>query len=110
MIDLWHKHGAKESSAYEAEARSMAKLICSPTGKNLVRLFFLQNKLKSQFKKIKAEIKNVHVIGAGVMGGDIASWCALKGLNVTLQDRSREDIEPALDRCKKLYKKKNGRY
>ena len=106
MIDLWHKHGANESSAYEAEARSMAKLICSSTGKNLVRLFFLQNKLKSQFKKINAEIKNVHVIGAGVMGGDIASWCALKGLNVTLQDRSREDIEPALVRCKKLYKKK----
>ena len=57
MIDLWHKHGANESSAYEAEARSMAKLICSSTGKNLVRLFFLQNKLKSQFKKINAEIK-----------------------------------------------------
>ena len=54
--------------------------------------------MKSQFKKIEADINNVHVIGAGVMGGDIASWCALKGLNVTLQDRSLEDIEPAIKR------------
>jgi len=106
MIDLWLKHGANSKTAYQAEARSMAKLICSNTGRNLVRLFFLQNKMKSQFKKIEADINNVHVIGAGVMGGDIASWCALKGLNVTLQDRSLEDIEPAIKRCKILFEKR----
>jgi len=30
----------------------------------------------------------VHVVGAGVMGGDIAAWCAMRGLAVTLQDQS----------------------
>ena len=29
----------------------------------------------------------MHVIGAGMMGGDIAAWCALRGLTVTLQDQ-----------------------
>src|SRR5690606_11944025 len=47
----------------------------------------------------------VHVIGAGVMGGDIAAWCALRGMSVTLQDLEMERIQPALDRAKKLFKK-----
>ena len=33
------------------------------------------------------------------MGGDIAAWCALRGLNVTLQDRELKLIEPALTRA-----------
>jgi 3-hydroxyacyl-CoA dehydrogenase / enoyl-CoA hydratase / 3-hydroxybutyryl-CoA epimerase len=35
-------------------------------------------------------IERVHVVGAGVMGGDIAAWCALRGFEVTLQDRESE--------------------
>ena len=48
----------------------------------------------------------VHVIGAGVMGGDIAAWCALRGMGVTLQDLDMERIKPALDRAKTLFKKR----
>jgi 3-hydroxyacyl-CoA dehydrogenase/enoyl-CoA hydratase/3-hydroxybutyryl-CoA epimerase len=48
----------------------------------------------------------VHVIGAGVMGGDIAAWCALRGLDVTLQDRATEYVEPAMARAAKLFAKK----
>ena len=33
------------------------------------------------------EVAHVHVVGAGTMGGDIAAWCALRGLTVTLQDQ-----------------------
>ena len=32
------------------------------------------------------------------MGGDIAAWCAQRGLNVTLEDRELKFIEPALQR------------
>ena len=43
MIDLWHKHGANESSAYEAEARSMAKLIfAAPLEKILLGYSFFR--------------------------------------------------------------------
>ena len=106
MIDLWLKHGACVKNGYKAEAKSMAKMICTETSRNLVRVFFLQNQLKSQFNKSESDIKNVHVVGAGVMGGDIASWCALKGFNVSLQDRTIEDINPAIERCEKLFAKK----
>jgi 3-hydroxyacyl-CoA dehydrogenase/enoyl-CoA hydratase/3-hydroxybutyryl-CoA epimerase len=48
----------------------------------------------------------VHVIGAGVMGGDIAAWCVLQGLEVTLQDREMKYIEPALKRAAALFRKR----
>jgi 3-hydroxyacyl-CoA dehydrogenase/enoyl-CoA hydratase/3-hydroxybutyryl-CoA epimerase len=48
----------------------------------------------------------VHVIGAGVMGGDIAAWCALRGLQVTLQDRSAELVDAALARALPLFAKR----
>ncbi|MDH3408505.1 MAG: 3-hydroxyacyl-CoA dehydrogenase NAD-binding domain-containing protein [Gammaproteobacteria bacterium] len=106
MIDLWSRFGASAKTGYEAEARSFAKLMCTGTSRNLVRVFFLQNKLKGQGGKPASKIERVHVIGAGVMGGDIASWCALRGLQVTLQDREQKYIDPALQRARKLFTKR----
>ncbi len=106
MIDLWVRYGARGEFAYEAEARSFADLMVGSTSRNLVRVFFLQNRLKAQGGKPKSRIERVHVVGAGVMGGDIAAWCALRGLQVTLQDRAIEYIEPALQRAAKLFSKK----
>lgn len=106
IIDLWQRHGASEKTGYEAEARSMSELMCGATSRNLVRVFFLQNRLKSQGNKPSSRIRHVHVVGAGVMGGDIAAWCALRGLDVTLQDRAEEYVAPALARAAKLFDKK----
>jgi 3-hydroxyacyl-CoA dehydrogenase / enoyl-CoA hydratase / 3-hydroxybutyryl-CoA epimerase len=41
-----------------------------------------------------------------VMGGDIAAWCAQRGLNVTLQDRELKFIEPALKRAREAFEKR----
>jgi 3-hydroxyacyl-CoA dehydrogenase/enoyl-CoA hydratase/3-hydroxybutyryl-CoA epimerase len=79
--------------------------MCGSTSRNLVRVFFLQNRLKSQGDKPAHRTKRVHVVGAGVMGGDIAAWCALRGMQVTLQDRGPEYIQPALERAAKLFAK-----
>lgn len=106
IVDLWRKHGASERSGYEAEARSIASLMCSKTSRNLVRVFFLQNRLKSQGNNPDGRIRRVHVVGAGVMGGDIAAWCALRGLEVTLQDRAEKYLEPAMQRATQLFEKK----
>ncbi len=46
------------------------------------------------------------MVGAGVMGGDIAAWSALRGFNVTLQDRELKLIEPALARARELFEKR----
>jgi 3-hydroxyacyl-CoA dehydrogenase/enoyl-CoA hydratase/3-hydroxybutyryl-CoA epimerase len=37
------------------------------------------------------------------MGGDIAAWCAVQGMNVSLQDREPKYIAPAIDRARKLF-------
>ncbi|MCZ6771156.1 MAG: 3-hydroxyacyl-CoA dehydrogenase NAD-binding domain-containing protein, partial [Proteobacteria bacterium] len=106
IVDLWSRFGAKGEVAFVAEARSMAELFCTETSRNLVRVFFLQNKLKGQGDKSAPKIEHVHVVGAGVMGGDIAAWCALRGMDVTLQDRELKYIEPALERAEKLFSKR----
>ncbi len=41
------------------------------------------------------------------MGGDIAAWSAMRGMTVTLQDRSAELIEPALERARSLFEKRS---
>ena len=105
MIDLWQRHGAAADS-YEHEARSFAELMVGSTSRNLVRIFFLQNKMKSQGGRSGTKVQNVHVVGAGVMGGDIAAWCALRGMNVTLQDRADEYVKPAMQRAAKLFSKR----
>ncbi len=106
MIDLWAKLGASPQTGYEAEALSMAKLVVTSTSRNLVRVFFLQDGLKSQGDKSTAPPQHVHVVGAGVMGGDIAAWCALRGMTVTLQDREQKYIDPALERAATLFEKR----
>jgi 3-hydroxyacyl-CoA dehydrogenase / enoyl-CoA hydratase / 3-hydroxybutyryl-CoA epimerase len=106
MIDLWARYGAQGTAAFEAEARSIAHLFTTPTSRNLVRVFLLQDRLKASGGKAAAEVRNVHVVGAGVMGGDIAAWAALRGFNVTLQDRALELVEPALKRAGELFDKR----
>jgi 3-hydroxyacyl-CoA dehydrogenase/enoyl-CoA hydratase/3-hydroxybutyryl-CoA epimerase len=103
ILDLWQRYGAAGAESYEAEARSISELMCTPTSRNLVRVFLLQDRLKSLGGKAPADFRHVHVIGAGVMGGDIAAWSAFRGMTVTLQDRSEELIQPALDRAKAFF-------
>ena len=106
IVDLWQRHGARGAVAYEAEARSISELMCSPASRNLVRVFLLQDRLKGLGADSRAEFRHLHVIGAGVMGGDIAAWAAYRGLSVTLQDRSEALIQPALDRAKAFFEKR----
>jgi 3-hydroxyacyl-CoA dehydrogenase / enoyl-CoA hydratase / 3-hydroxybutyryl-CoA epimerase len=106
IVDLWQRHGASGTAAYEAEARSISELMCSPTSRNLVRVFLLQDRLKGLGGDSSAVFEHVHVIGAGVMGGDIAAWSAFRGMTVTLQDRSAELVAPALARAKSFFEKR----
>jgi 3-hydroxyacyl-CoA dehydrogenase/enoyl-CoA hydratase/3-hydroxybutyryl-CoA epimerase len=106
IVDLWRQYGAAGDESYDAEARSISDLMCTDTSRNLVRVFLLQDRLKSLGGKSDADFSRVHVVGAGVMGGDIAAWAALRGMTVTLQDRSAELIQPAMERAKALFDKR----
>jgi 3-hydroxyacyl-CoA dehydrogenase/enoyl-CoA hydratase/3-hydroxybutyryl-CoA epimerase len=106
LIELWQRHGGKGPRALEAEAQSMANLLCTSASRNLVRVFFLQERLKSAAKAAAEPARHVHVVGAGIMGGDIAAWCAARGLTVTLQDRGMEYVKPAIERARVFFEKR----
>ncbi len=106
LIDLWKEHGGNEADMYEHEARSVSKLILTETAQNLVRVFFLQSQLKGLGDKSLINPKHVHVIGGGVMGGDIATWCAAQGLKVTVQDMSDEALAKVVQRAHKTLQRK----
>ncbi|GAB3103147.1 3-hydroxyacyl-CoA dehydrogenase NAD-binding domain-containing protein [Lysobacter terrae] len=105
LISTWQRAGGGVQSLLAAERKSVVKLASTPTARNLIRVFFLQERLKSTGGKDHG-IKHVHVVGAGVMGGDIAAWSAYRGFEVTLSDREQRFIDAALTRSAELFNKK----
>lgn len=106
LIDLWQSHMDSPRRMLDMEIESVASLVTNYSARNLVRVFFLQEKLKSLGKKSDFEPKHVHVIGGGVMGGDIAAWCALRGFNVTVQDQKPEMLAQTMKRSLDMFQKK----
>jgi len=106
LIDAFEAAGDSCSGMIRIEAEEVPTLLAGDTSRNLRRVFRLMETLKAQGKRSDFKARRVHVIGAGVMGGDIAAWCASRGLEVTLQDREMKYIEPALKRAHKLFKRK----
>ncbi|KRG61793.1 3-hydroxyacyl-CoA dehydrogenase [Stenotrophomonas humi] len=106
LISTWERTGGSPiQKRLDAERRAVVKLASSPTARNLIRIFFLTERLKGLGGK-DSGIQHVHVVGAGVMGGDIAAWAAYKGFTVTLQDREQRFIDPAMTRAQALFDKK----
>lgn len=103
ILDLWQKYDGDPFINPKDPSCSINTLFEHPTTKNLIRIFFLQEKMKGLAKGVDFQARHVHVIGAGVMGGDIAAICALRGITVTLQDTSPEKIAPAVKRAAKLF-------
>ncbi|MFL6797947.1 MAG: 3-hydroxyacyl-CoA dehydrogenase NAD-binding domain-containing protein [Xanthobacteraceae bacterium] len=108
LIDLWENHGGDAHAMQKAEVASFARLLVGDTSRNLVRVFFLREKLK---KLASGEFRGrrVHVIGAGAMGGDIAAWCAWHGFTATLADMKPQAIGEAVKRAAQLYRKIGSR-
>jgi 3-hydroxyacyl-CoA dehydrogenase / enoyl-CoA hydratase / 3-hydroxybutyryl-CoA epimerase len=104
LIDLWETNGGNPQDMQRAEMVSFARLLVTDTSRNLVRVFFLREKLKG-LADGKWAGRHVHVIGAGAMGGDIASWCAWNGFTVTLADMKAEPLGKAVERAADLYGK-----
>ena len=104
LIDLFETHGGNLDGMKAAETRAFAPLMVSDTSRNLRRVFKLSEMLKAQAPKdIAFEPMRVHVIGAGVMGADIAGWCVAQGMEVTLQDLSADAIAKGIAAQGKLF-------
>jgi 3-hydroxyacyl-CoA dehydrogenase/enoyl-CoA hydratase/3-hydroxybutyryl-CoA epimerase len=105
LISLWEEHGGDRKAMQKAEIRSFSELLAGKPAKNLIRVFFLRERLKG-FGKGMSGVAHVHVIGAGMMGADIAAWAASRGLCVTLADLDRKALAKAVGRAWEFFGKK----
>lgn len=105
LIALWERFGNDPAAMLREEARSVAALITGATARNLVRVFLLQERLRSLGRQGDFAPRFVHVVGGGTMGGDIAAWCALQGLRVTIQDVEQKRLAGAVGRAAALFRK-----
>jgi 3-hydroxyacyl-CoA dehydrogenase/enoyl-CoA hydratase/3-hydroxybutyryl-CoA epimerase len=106
LIELFKRHGGDFVAMKTAEVASFSRLIVTPQAQNLVRLFFLREGLKG-WAKGASDVRRLHVVGAGAMGGDIAAWCAYSGLTVTLADTSAKALGGAVGRAAKLFDRRH---
>ncbi len=107
LIDLFETHAGNLEGMKAAETRAFAPLMVGDTSRNLRRVFKLSEMLKAQApKNLDFRPLRVHVIGAGVMGADIAGWCVASGMEVSLQDVSAEQIAKGIAAQKKLFSRK----
>ncbi len=106
LIDLWQHYADDREQMLREEAASVASLLVGKTAQNLIRVFNLQDTLKNLGREQKNKPKYVHIIGGGIMGGDIAAWCTLQGYEVSIQDREHETLGRVIKRAFTLYKKR----
>lgn len=101
ILKLWTRGAGQKQ-----EADALGELLVSDASRNLVHVFELGEACKRSAREVTHEVKHLHVVGAGVMGGDIASWAAFKGFTVSLQDLNPEVMARAIKRAHDLFKKK----
>ena len=105
LIELFEHYGDDPISMRIAETEMFTPLMASEASRNLRRVLKLSEMLKDEAPKDGFKPLRVHVIGAGSMGGDIAAWCVVSGMQASLQDLDEAQIAKALARAKGLFKR-----
>jgi 3-hydroxyacyl-CoA dehydrogenase/alkylation response protein AidB-like acyl-CoA dehydrogenase/enoyl-CoA hydratase/carnithine racemase len=117
------------SDSLALERKAILELVETDACRNLIGLFFLQERAKKRTVPIAPESQKVGdvspsprgegrgegparqktlpshaaVIGAGVMGAGIAQWLAARGLNVILRDINTERVAAGMGTIAKLF-------
>jgi 3-hydroxyacyl-CoA dehydrogenase / enoyl-CoA hydratase / 3-hydroxybutyryl-CoA epimerase len=86
-----------------AEKEAILRLADTEVSKNLIRVFFLQDRAKHLPAPQAAPVRKAAVIGAGVMGSGIAQWFAARGVDVLLRDVETGQLARGLQRAEKLF-------
>jgi 3-hydroxyacyl-CoA dehydrogenase/enoyl-CoA hydratase/3-hydroxybutyryl-CoA epimerase len=104
IVKNWTKISSKQQKLYNNERRAFVRLIeDNQVARNLIRVYELQQLLKKH-AKTQTTIKHVHVVGAGVMGSEIAIWCALKGFRVTFSDNDIRTLSNLMKKAMAIFK------
>ncbi len=113
-LDVVEKtYGGDLKQGLQVEAAGFVDLVVGETCKNLVHIFFSSEELKKEMGASPAELgdfkpvdlKQIAVIGAGIMGGGISAVAAKKGITTRLKDIQHESIQTALKEAHRLFKR-----
>jgi 3-hydroxyacyl-CoA dehydrogenase / enoyl-CoA hydratase / 3-hydroxybutyryl-CoA epimerase len=106
LIDHWRRNAGSPEALLRGEIETVPELLTSRVAQNLVRVFLLQERLKGPGDDPPPRPEHLHVIGAGVMGADIAAWAVSRGLKVSLQDQGPVPLARALARVREFLERK----
>ena len=95
------RSSVEESLGHERDA--VIKLIETDACQNLVRLFFMGERVRKSDGPKAKPVKCAAVIGAGIMGAGIAQWLSSRGVRVILRDVNAKAIAAGLERIRKLF-------
>jgi 3-hydroxyacyl-CoA dehydrogenase / enoyl-CoA hydratase / 3-hydroxybutyryl-CoA epimerase len=107
-LDLIRRtYGKNEKQGYEDESQSFAKLAVTKVSKNLIKLFFMNERYKKlAYTSSRSDGKNVEqcgLIGAGVMGGGIAQLVSYRDIPIKVKDINPQALEGALSEARRIY-------
>ena len=105
IIDHVENFGHDKKAMSAGELDVFPNLMVGSASKNLRRVFYLTDAVRKSARG-ESGIKRMHVVGAGVMGGDIAAIGAIAGLDVTLTDMNEAAIVGAIARAKKFFERR----
>ena len=102
--------GRSEERSLKLEADAICQLAQTEAAKNLIRVFFLQERAKkltfdgkAGTSPATARVERATVIGAGVMGAGIAQWLAARGVSVLLRDINTDAVGRGMATVGKLF-------
>ena len=98
------------SRGLEMEAQALGELIVTPECRNLVHVFFLSQRPKKAGAPpgTARKVGQVGVVGAGVMGAEIAQLMVDRGMEVTLTDIRQDSVDRGLARARELFGRKKA--
>jgi len=89
-VEFGYKHGIEKG--LENESKLFGKLAVTPESRALVQLFFgMTNAKKNPLEDKKLDVKNIAVLGAGLMGSGITEVSIEQGYHVWLKDQTIEN-------------------
>ncbi len=97
---------------FETEARLLGELAVTPESRSLVKIFRLtetNKKLGHDLPRPARRVRQVGVVGAGIMGGGIAHVAADRDLRVRMKDLGPEPLLAAFRTARDLFREQQRR-
>jgi 3-hydroxyacyl-CoA dehydrogenase/enoyl-CoA hydratase/3-hydroxybutyryl-CoA epimerase len=95
------------ADGFAAERAEFARVVFSPTARNLIELFFQRERARKPATWVAANttpapVRKAVVVGAGTMGAGIAQLVALNGIAVVMKDINDEIVASGMKKIESL--------